>query len=213
MTKITGGVVSVEDGIKKAEEYSPARKVRVELHFDVPEDASPQEALAIVSAAADEQVKKLLNRATSDKERLADQAGIGHTAVTAALAAKPRPIKQPGPRTAGAGSKEPVHPAEALARTAELMTKAREQLATEASQADPAAVVDEFTADEPVSEITDAELYSAASKKAGETKNPSAVKKLVGDFRPAGHSGQFSLQQIPQSRRKEFLTQLHAVIA
>ncbi len=212
MTKITGGVVSIEDGTKKAEEYAPARKVRVELHFDVPEDASPQEALTIVSAAADEQVKKLLNRATSDKERLAEAAGVGPTA-QAAAAAQAKPVKQPGPRAASTKPKEPIHPAEALARTAELMTQAREQLAAEAAAPDPAAVVDESVADEPVSQITDAELHSAASKKAGEIKNPAPIKKLVGDFRPFGHAGQFSMQQIPQARRKEFLDKLTGVKA
>jgi hypothetical protein len=213
MTKITGGVISVEDGIKKAEEYTPARKVRVELHFDVPEGEDAQVQIDFVSARADEQVRKLLGK-VNDKERLADAAGIGSTA-QAAAAAPAKPVKAAGARTAATKPKpEPMHPAEALARTAELQTAARAQLAAEeAARLNPPAEVDPFATDEPVAEITDADLASAASKKAGEIKTPAPIKKLVGEFRPAGHSGQFSLQQIPRERRQEFLDKLAAVKA
>ena len=49
---ITSGIVSIEDGTKKTEEYAPARKVRVELHFDVPEGHNGQKYLDAATTMA-----------------------------------------------------------------------------------------------------------------------------------------------------------------
>ena len=60
MSTVTGGVVSIEDGLKKPEEYAPARKVRVELHFDVAEDLDAQAVIRAVSDLAQEEVTRQL---------------------------------------------------------------------------------------------------------------------------------------------------------
>jgi hypothetical protein len=59
---VTGGVVSIEDGKKAAEEYAPARKVRVELHFSVPEGCDSEEFLDYTAEVADALVQELLGR-------------------------------------------------------------------------------------------------------------------------------------------------------
>lgn len=125
-TGITGGLVSVEDGIKKAEEYAPPRKVRVELHFEVPEGADATEFLGTVSARADNQVKALLGQkivatATSasqklaggdakpvsemtDKDRKAAEAGV----LVVEEPKKPEGIKRGPARPAAAKKDEPA---------------------------------------------------------------------------------------------------------
>ena len=60
MTVITHGSVSVEDGIRKSDELAPARRVRVELHFDNADGDDVEAALDEVSRIANERVKMLL---------------------------------------------------------------------------------------------------------------------------------------------------------
>lgn len=60
MSVVSHGVISIEDGIKAQEDYAPARKVRVELHFDVPVGAEPEIVLSQVSDMANAHVKRLL---------------------------------------------------------------------------------------------------------------------------------------------------------
>lgn len=60
---ISGGLVSIEDGTKKAEDYAPARKVRVELKFDVPEGSDEfQRIIDDVARIANNKVEELLGR-------------------------------------------------------------------------------------------------------------------------------------------------------
>ena len=66
MSAITGGVVSIEDGVKPAVEYTPPRKVRVELRFDVLPEENAQERLMLVAAMANLQVKTLLGYKTPE---------------------------------------------------------------------------------------------------------------------------------------------------
>jgi len=57
---ITNGTVVIEDGIKAAEEFAPARKVRVELSFDYDD-------LDRVSALAQAKVNEMLGRSSGAK--------------------------------------------------------------------------------------------------------------------------------------------------
>jgi hypothetical protein len=60
MTAISGGVVSIEDGKKANEEYAPARKVRVELRFEVPEGSMAEKLLDATAVMANRKVMELL---------------------------------------------------------------------------------------------------------------------------------------------------------
>lgn len=186
MSVVNHGVVSIEDGKKADTEYTPARKVRVELHFDVPEGQDADATITQVSALADAHVRRLL----------------GHPVVQTVAEIKPAISAQtaenkPAPKQAGARKPKPV----------EVVLKPE-------PAADPAAVTDEPADDfsaAPVAEvrpITDADLHSAAQKKNGEIKNPLAIRALVSTFRPAGSNTAFQLAEIPQDRRQEFLDKL-----
>lgn len=192
MSVITGGVVSIEDGKKADTEYTPARKVRVELRFDVPEGSVADTIIENVSALADAHVKRQLGQLPNPT--MLSAAGSTTTSSDSISTAAPegKPTRQAGPRKA-----KPV----------EVVLK------PETPAADPAAVEDDFSAPEApaaqeVKPITDAELHSAAQKKNGEIKNPLAIRTLVGSFRPEGSAVAFQLAQVPQERRREFLDKL-----
>lgn len=57
---IRGGTISYEDGVKAAQEYAPAKKVKVELHFDVLEGEDADEVMATVGMKARAKVYELL---------------------------------------------------------------------------------------------------------------------------------------------------------
>lgn len=188
MSVVNHGVVSIEDGKKADTEYTPARKVRVELHFDVPEGQDADAAITQVSALADAHVRRLLGQPVV--QTIAENKPV----IPAQTAEKV------APKQAGARKKpDPV-----------------KVVLTPEPAADPAAVTDEPADDfsapaatvAEVRPITDADLHSAAQKKNGEIKNPLAIRTLVSTFRPAGSNVAFQLAEIPQDRRQEFLDKL-----
>lgn len=63
MTVITGGLIAYEDGVKAKEDYAPAKKARVELHFDCSADNAENE-ITEVSALAKRKVAELLGTAS-----------------------------------------------------------------------------------------------------------------------------------------------------
>lgn len=54
--------ISVEDGLKPAEDYAPSRKVRVELNYVLADEESYDDALGRLGGIASAQVDKLLGR-------------------------------------------------------------------------------------------------------------------------------------------------------
>lgn len=67
---ITNGLVSVEDGKKAIEEFAPARKVRVELHFTIDEGADEKTVLHDATAMASNQLAEALGmKAAADKPK------------------------------------------------------------------------------------------------------------------------------------------------
>jgi hypothetical protein len=204
MTTITGGTISVEDGKKANEEFAPARKVRVELNFDIPQGANDHDAqVGAVGVLASSHVAKLLGTVAAvavikpvasgpTKADLANAAGVGEAAVAAATVAPKK-----------AGARKPAPPV----------------AATTTPAADPAAVVEEaeedfsVPAEELAKEISDKELHEACGRKNSELKNPVLVREVIARFKPAGHQGAFQVIQIPQASRAKFLAELAAVKA
>lgn len=214
--KITGGIVSIEDGVKAKEEFAPARKVRVELHFDVPEGADHQAHIDGVSALAHAKVNELLSgkvapapkaaetkaptttAARTDKDVLAAKAGVdaGSVAQAAALAA----AKAASKRAPRKKAEEPEAPP---ADADELATADAAVVAPEAAQTD---IEDElFTSD--AEEISDQTLHDKIGHKNGAIENAVAIKKLIGSYNP-DPTKQFSAKQIPQDQRAGFLAAL-----
>lgn len=181
---VRAGTVSVEDGNKAAEEFAPARKVRVELNFEIAEGADPELVLEHVGLLADGQVKKMLGRSR---------------ATTTATSAKTSAKKADEPKKA----EEKPKPIEVV-----LPPEPKD----EPAKAD-ASSMDEFDAPaEEQPPVTDTELRDAARARADKLGNPVPIRKLVATFAPKDAAG-FQLIQIPQERRREFLAKLGSLAA
>jgi len=184
---VTGGTIAVEDGTKAAEEYTPARKVRVELRFDIEDEKNPVNVISYVSTLASDEVDRLLGRikaaqSTVDPDEL-------HPAALAL-------VEPPKSRTRKPKAEPPETPS-----TPDTATE------PDASSAEG----DDW--DEPVTTVitvTDAELNAAATAKNATLKAPPKIKALIGEFNP-DPTKQFSLSQIPQNQRKLFLERLDAL--
>lgn len=207
--QISGGVISVEDGTKKAEEYAPPRKVRIELHFDVPADADATKHIDAVSALAQAKLKALLmgtvaatevlavhtpakaetKAGKSDKDKLAEAAGL------APAADKTAPKAPRG----GAKAKEKPEPA-AQTNFDDLTTS---------DPVKPAEDPDDLTIS-PAAEITDADLNHEVQVKNGEIANPKAIKTLIGSYNP-DPTKQFTLREIKATDRVDFVAKLKAL--
>lgn len=195
--KVSGGVVSYEDGTKKAEEYAPPRKVRVELRFDLDEGEDTDGVLAKVSALAQARVHALL---TGDPGKTKPPKAEVEAPAPAEPANKPagrRPSKTEQGKPEPIQSKASLNDPEPPAQTA----------------ADAAVSIDEFVVEDAPKEVTDTELREAMTRKAAEIGGAVPIKALVGKYRPDGHTGQFASNQIPQAKRQAFLTDLKGLKA
>jgi hypothetical protein len=231
MTKITGGVVSIEDGTKAKEEYSPARKVRVELHFDVPEDQDGKAYLDAVAAQAQAKVMELLGgkvvpavsqaapaqpageKTLSDKDAKAKALGLPTTDLTA----KPGDAKPEAPKAAPRGAAAAAAKKKADAEAAKAAApKDEDDLTGEIAPEAPAATAsddDELFTVQP-EEITDADLNHIVQVKNGELdgKGGAAIKKVISSYNPDPTKA-FTLKQIPQASRAEFKERIGALTA
>lgn len=204
---ITGGTVSVEDGVKSKEEYAPARKVSVTLNFAVPENASAQTFLDAAATLADAKVKELLGRvATAKPVPPASAATPVATAPSPALikteTAKPKPVKA-------------EKPAKVEKTKADLEA---EMLAAASSPAPAPTVEDEdpladLLGDTAPAPVTDKDLSAAAIAKAEKMKSvagwePKKIRMLVEKF--AGKAGS-KFHEIPADKRNDFIKELDAL--
>jgi len=199
MTKITGGLVSVEDGTKAAEDYTPPRKVRVELRFDIPEDdKNPVNTIDYASALAANQVNKLLGRASVQNIIPDSEAAAAGPPVEAARSRKK-------------ADKPATPPAEDTSSSTTSASPDTSQPGEKPSTEPASSAGDEWdTPVEPVVTITDADLNAAATKRNSTLNNPVAIRTLIGEFNP-DPTKQFSLSQIPQAQRRLFLDKLEAL--
>ena len=218
MAQVTSGLVSVEDGIKRAEEYAPPRKVRVELSFSVSEGETYEGIFDTVSNAASNRVAALLGvspvalatvggtetpaspPAEAPKRRgrppKADGASSNGSAGGGQTSADPAAIEDP---TGGAGG-DPA--------TIHLPDESGDPASVGGD--DPAAI--DFDAPiEPETEeadpVTDADLNSAVQKKNADLQDPPAIRKLIASYNP-DPTQVFQLRQIPADKRREFLNKL-----
>ncbi len=224
MAQITGGTVSIEDGVKHAgyddPQFAPQRRVRVELRFEASEGESGEDALDRASLVAANKVINLLGgRAAKPTPEAVHAANLTPTtAVTAEAHATERKKPGPKPRTPTPAPTQASQPAADPAAVSE------EQIdKLPASEAAAVVEEDDLNFDAPAeavaekTEITDAELVSAATHKAGELKTGGGVRirQLVGTFKPASMKPeqQFQLREIAQEQRADFLAKLKALKA
>lgn len=230
---ITGGVVSVEDGVKAAD-FHPSRVVKVIINFDVPEDGSinGQGALDRAANMAHQKVRQLLHQAPE---------------VIASRAEEALAKADAGIPTGAAGVKLPVDEIDARIAegTARRTRRTRAQIdadeaAAKASSSSAASMVDDpptpaadaasvvepaaetpassassSTADvldwnsvEVAATVTDAELNSACQTAAQGGVKPDEIKKLIGSYKT---KDPWFLASIPNEQRQDFLTKLGAL--
>lgn len=208
MTVISGGLVVYEDGVKAVEEYAPAKKARVELRFDVPEDATDgEQRLDSVIELTKRKVLEMLGKAKAAPATApatpkvdtssADNAKAAYAAKADADVLDETPAAEP--------EKPKAKRAPKAAKAAE--TPAVDQQPEKATT--PAADdLSEF--DVPAADISDADLNSAATKKNAALNEPVKIRNLISAFNPNPEK-KFTLREIPQAQRRSFLDQLAAL--
>lgn len=202
---IDGGTISFEDGKKPAEEYAPARKVRVEFTFSTFEQGTDEEADRIIRVVGD--------RAKAEVGRLLGVTQISQAAQTvegqlaaSVAATAPTTTRKRAPKVEEAAS-PPADTAGAPGADA----KSPEAPAAEASPTAPGGG-DEWGSP-ATEEIADKALTDAASKHSerlgalGDTNAVTRIRKLIGTFNP-DETKQFSLTQLPQAQRADFLAKI-----
>jgi len=225
VTQITGGLVSVEDGVKSAVEYQPPRKVRVDLHFSVAEgdDAAAGDTLQLAGTLAARQVDRLLGRGTNEaataplaqasaeqpaaetqrrKRRTAAEIAADEAAAAAAAAGN-SPTISSGSQGSGAEGNGGAPP---NGGGGEPQTSG-----APAAQDTPPASGDEWASDTATADVSDAELNAACSTTAERLGDPSKVRDTIQSFntKPAGEK--FKVTEIPQAQRATFLAKLAAL--
>jgi len=199
--KIIGGMIAFEDGIKKTEEYAPARKAHVELKFEVEEGADADAAIDYVSKVA---MAKTYDMLAATEAKAPDKLARG------------RPRKEPeGARTQvehAATVERPKTDKDKLAEAAGIAEAPKE---LEKPTADAASIVDEgddlgdmLAPQEPVSDV---ELNDALQKKNAVLKNGALLRSVIKEFVPEGKS--VNATNIPQEKRHEFLAKIKALEA
>jgi hypothetical protein len=179
---ITGGLVSIEDGNKKSEDYAPARKVRVELKFDVPAGADADEILDGVSITANREVHQLLGHTPSDRVAFvkpmrgatAEQAMVRESPEKSTFIEPDKPKRGRPPKAAS--------PA-----------------------ADPTAMEDA-----PVEDLSDRAITATTVAVYSKLNKSAKVKELIRKFCPEDEVHP-SLKRIPGDKRSEYLKVLNAL--
>lgn len=128
------------------------------------------------------------NLASSEVARL-----LGRTETAAAADTKPATTRKKADKPAAEPAAPPAPAEPDFSVTAE----------TPARPAEPAAP--------PAREYPDRELKAAMGAKFQETQDAVAIRNLVKTFRPADWTNEFSADNIPQERRREFLKKLEGL--
>lgn len=212
---ILGGVVRYEDGVKTTtgDQFSPTRKVSVELNFAVPEDPGI-DADSVVQEVLDKaqsfvQIKLGLKVATVAAKTVVVQTTTPTPAVEGPKkrGPKPKPVVVQVPLTEGDKSLlraagEDWDTGNSAASVAVPTTVASDPIAS--------GVEEDWDAAPEVVEITDKTLNDKVQVKNGTLKNPLKIRQLIGSFM-ADSTRAPVLREIPQEKRQEFLDRLEAL--
>lgn len=217
MAQVTHGLVSVEDGKKAAEEYAPARKVRVDLGFSVGEGEDFQSIFDTVSQAAVNRVAALLGTSALQVVGGTEAAPAG----TRVRRTKAQIAADEAAAAAGAKVEDPTGGEESVIHLTDASAVEDPSAvgepgapttggAGDAQTSGDASDMSEFDIPgEPlvVDPITDADLNSAVQKKNGELGAPNLIRELIGSYNP-DPTKPFQLRQIPADKRPEFMHKL-----
>lgn len=199
---ITKGVIRFEDGLKASEEYAPAKKVAVELHFDIDPTLSADGVQATFDVIA-EQCKAKVYELLGTKQPAAGKGkGAKTTGATIDTAAKDALKVAHADAEAGKASKGKPVPAADPASMDDFTVQ---------PEKGGDVIEDDLTVVE-ADPVSDAELNSAVQKRNAEIKNPGAIRTLIGSYNP-DPAKTFTLAQIPQGARRGFLDKLKGLQA
>lgn len=203
---ISGGLVSIEDGDKKTEEYAPARKVRVELKFDAEPGIDGQNRLEVVAAIADAQVNKLLGRKmiAALKQTIAD---VTATTLTEKLTIIPAEKLAKSPKAPKGEKSDKEKLAEAAG-----VAGADTTIINPEPQKQPAVEQDEFEAllneGLPIAEVTDKQLIEGCQKMNVNPHMAPRIKEVMLAFCPREDKAGFKITDIAKEHRPRFLEKL-----
>lgn len=207
-TGITGGLVSVEDGLKDKEEYAPARKVRVELSFAVPDNDAPK-YLDYVAGIADAQVKALLGQKPAKIEVATDPKKTAQATAEIAKTGPKRTPKSDKDKLAEQAGVLVQTDIEDVIDQTKIKSDPLEAVEPEKPAADP----DDLETIAPATEITDQQLTDAVQgknkvlKETGDAGAPAKIRALIGSYNPDTTKA-FTIREIAQKDRTEFLEKL-----
>lgn len=196
---ITNGSVTIEDGLKAAEEYAPARKVSVTIGFAVAEGDDGELHITKAGDLADHHVSRLLGKTTAAPKVAAPRAA------TAKPKDKPAPAAEPTKTKADLESEL----LDELGGAEPDKTKPKDKPKPAAASEDLGDILGE-DAPKPV---TDAELAAHAQKKNATEKEknaqwaPAKIRDLVAEYAGVGKQ----LRDIPAAKRAEFVAKLEAL--
>jgi hypothetical protein len=220
MAQVTGGTVSVEDGLKKQEEYAPPRKVIVVLNFQVAEGEDYQSVFDAASHAATNRVHSLLHGKPFVTTVAQEPAGVEQPASETTAPKPPRKRRTAaeiaaagGVQTStgsGGGQTSDEDPTGNVENVIHLPDEGAVEDDTFDIEPEPEAPAEESFDIEPdagAEDITDADLNNAVQKKNAEIANPNAIRALIGTYNPDPKAA-FQLRQITAAKRAEFLKKL-----
>ena len=203
--QITGGIVSVEDGIKAKEEYAPARKIKIELHFDTPEGGDGIAILDYVTAVANGRCLALVHG------KAAPVAATEVLEVIDTPTNKAKPAAKPKAKTKAEFAKEQGLPTTDTVHKGKPASQVEETLEEEVVNDDDDGLND-LLGDTAPAPITDAELSKAAQTKVAlmKTKYPDQqtglkVRELIVAY--VGPQPK-KLADMAAAKRQEFLDKL-----
>lgn len=198
---ITNGSITIEDGVKAAEEYAPARKVSVTLSFAG--DVDVEDELNRAADVANAKVAEMLgSKPKAVKVPKAPAAGTAHSTKTTTLIQPKDKTKDDLAREMGL----PTTGGEGLLDETPAPSKSADKPAPKADAND----LDDLLGDDKPAPITDIELSNAAQKKNATEKDsnktwaPAKIRDLVAEFAGAGKQ----LRDIPAAKRPEFMVKL-----
>lgn len=221
---ITGGTICIEDGLKAKEEFAPARKVKVELTFSVPEGENGKAYMEGVTRVCDTKVREMLGKAPATATAVvAPVAAAGEAAKVETPAAKK---KREAAEAKALEAAKPERTKADLEREAGLPVtvtvtgKTDEELLedepTITANGKPAAEEDDLgdlLGEAAPAPITDLELGKAAQDKnakmkaeLGEKWAPAKIRDLI-----AKASDGKRINDIPVAKRAQFLKDIEAI--
>lgn len=216
------GTVSVEDGVKKAEDYAPPRKVNVLINWVASVEDDLEKVFDRATSLAHSKVHELLHGTAitttvgnTAPQSDAPKSGTGRVRRTQAQIAADAAAAQSQAQNSGGQSAAEITETDPSAIDAADLEDA-------AGKADAAAdvtalddmsefdVTPEPAADEDAKPITDADLNSAVQKKNATLGDPNLIRALIGGYNPDPTKA-FQLREISADKRADFLAKLDAL--